>query len=253
MLPRSGRLISRIGTITTTGNRNPGIDMTAAITTKSRDDELFSLVPEGSRIYLLDQLRNAVSSQHFHLLGFPGWTQAEEFTADQRARYESDPITAEQAAGSGLTPELLVEIRLRLRRTLTLPDMVTLEHVIGEHAIQNLIDEYSPAAARAQITRLIGLAEQQPGVCDERTTLRLLPLRRSGLRDVPADFGIIKCADGRNYVANEAVSGCTRESSAHGLDLARQQWARVSAAAMGPDRTRERLAWWLTQVPAQAS
>jgi len=227
--------------------------MTAMITTASSDDELFSLVPEGSRLYLLDQLRNVLASQHFHLMGFPGWTQAEEFTTEQRVRYESDSITSEQAGASGLTPELLVEIRLRLRRTLLLPDMVTLEHVIGEHAIQNLIDEYSPVAARAQISRLMGLADQQPGVCDERTTLRLLPLRRSGLRDMPADFGIIKCADGRLYVANESVTGCTRENSTYGLDLAYQQWVRVSAAALDLGMTRERLAWWLTQVDAPAS
>lgn len=197
----------------------------------------FRHVPKHARGFILDELNRAVSGQHFHLIGFPGQWQAEQFV-DYQKENAGRP-------SSGLDRNTAVALRKRRRETFTRPAMRSLDYVLGEHALVQLFSAFDRRVAEAQLDWLLAAARHEDGVSDDRLTLRLLP-RDNKLVYIPSDFCLVQFDSWwrRDYVYIEDATGGRRVRGRRGRQRAQEYWTAVRDASLDPKQTIERLLQW---------
>ncbi len=174
-------------------------------------DALFDSVPPYAREFLLDMLHHATSSFHYLPAGAAGWLQPRSFIEALRA--DIDPADAPNPA---LTTELLVAQRLRLRDALLRATMTETRHVIAEDYLRQVPYAFPKVATRDLFDQLISVATRERGVCDERTTLLLLP-QNCGLRTTGGDFSLVRLANRPPYGYIEHAAGGERKFGAEEL------------------------------------
>jgi Domain of unknown function (DUF5753) len=209
---------------------------TPALPTELPDgDALFDSVPPYARDFLLDVLHHADTSFHFLPAGIAGWLQPKSFV--ETLREDVDPTDNPNPA---LTTELLVTQRLRLRDAMLRDTMTEINHVTTEDLLRQLPFAFPQAATRDLFDQLISVAAREPGVCDKRTSLRLLP-QNSTLKTTGGDFSLVTFASRPTYCYIEHAAGGERKFETETLRRLRNRRDLLLDASLDEDQSLELL------------
>ncbi len=220
--------------------------MNTVTSIKASDEERYSTAPDALGPYSCLPNDQIVSSLHWNDRCFPIGTQHEDYIRWLREGYEIHPDTASTAAADGLDQDLLVQKHRRLHQAVLGPTLRQWAVVLGELALQDLVDQCPPEVALVQIEHLIAIATCH----DKRTVLRVLPTRRHGLDVIPPDFAMLEIAgtSSRSYVATKTVTGWTRDPSQDSAVSATLKWTALNGASLTGEQTLGCLRYWHGQA-----
>jgi hypothetical protein len=209
--------------------------MSVRTTELPEGDALFDSVPPYARDFLLDMLHHSQTSFHYLPAGVAGWLQPPSFVEALR-----EDVDAAATPNPALTTELLVAQRLRLRDALLRDSMTETHHVISEDLLRQVPYAFPHDATRDLFNQLISVAAREPGVCDERTTLRLLP-QNCALRSTGGEFSLLTFASRPAYGYIEHAAGGERKFDAESMRRLRSREARLLDASLDGEQSLELL------------